>query len=62
MKDTDKFINAADLKHKLRYIFKQYDVPKCMQEVYLGMIKRLPYFIKGQLEQTLDTDSKKEEA
>lgn len=56
MKDSEKFINVADLKRKLRYIFKQYDITKYMQEVYLGIIEKIPYFVKGQLEQTLDIE------
>lgn len=54
MNDKGKYINVADVKRKLRYIFKAYGVGGFVREKVEVMIDNLPYSVKGDLETTLE--------
>lgn len=54
MTDKGKYINVADVKRKLRYIFKAYGVGGFVREKVEVMIDNLPYSVKGDLETTLE--------
>lgn len=47
MADKEKYINVADVKRKLRYIFKAYGVGGFVREKVEVMIDNLPYSVKG---------------
>ena len=54
---NDKYVKLADVKRKLRYIFKAYGVGGFVREKVERSLNNLPYSIKGDLETTLeDTD------
>ena len=54
---NDKYVKLADVKRKLRYIFKAYGVGGFVREKVERALNNLPYSIKGDLETTLeDTD------
>lgn len=56
MTDKEKYINVADVKRKLRYIFKSYGVGSYVKEKVEAMIDNLPYNVKGDLETTLEKE------
>lgn len=56
MTDKGKYINVADVKRKLRYIFKSYGVGGFVREKVEMMIDNLPYSVKGNLETTLEVE------
>ena len=55
MADKDKFVNIADLKKKLRYWCKTRGVAKAAQDSLMETIKRIPYTVRAELENTLET-------
>lgn len=57
MADKEKYINVADVKRKLRYIFKAYGVGGFVREKVEVMIDNLPYSVKGDLETTLTKEN-----
>lgn len=57
MADKDKFVNVAELKAKLRYWCKTRGVPKTAQDSLIETIKRIPYTVRGDISETLDTDA-----
>ena len=54
-KMNDKYVKLADVKRKLRYIFKAYGVGSFVREKVERALNNLPYSIKGDLETTLET-------
>jgi len=59
MTGKEKYINVADVKRKLRYIFKSYGVGGYVKEKVEAMIDNLPYNVRGNLETTLDVKTNK---
>lgn len=57
MADKEKYINVADVKRKLRYIFKAYGVGGFVREKVEVMIDNLSYSVKGDLETTLTKEN-----
>lgn len=55
MADKDKFVNIADLKAKLRYWCKTRGMTKGAQDSLMETIKRVPYTVRAELENTLET-------
>lgn len=55
MADKDKFVNIADLKAKLRYWCKTRGMTKAAQDSLMEVIKRVPYTVRAELENTLKT-------
>ena len=55
MADKDKYVNIADLKAKLRYWCKSRGASKQMQESLMDTIKRIPYTVRADISETLDT-------
>ena len=54
-KMNDKYVKLADVKRKLRYIFKAYGVGGFVREKVERSLNNLPYSVKGDLETTLET-------
>lgn len=52
---NDKYVKLADVKRKLRYIFKAYGVGGFVREKVERALNNLPYSVKGDLETTLET-------
>ncbi len=50
---NDKYVKLADVKRKLRYIFKAYGVGSFVREKVERALNNLPYSVKGDLETTL---------
>lgn len=55
MADKDKFVNIADLKSKLRYWCKTRGMEKAGRDSLMETIKRIPYTVRAELENTLET-------
>lgn len=55
MKDTESYVNVAELKRKLRAWLKYNQSSKQVTDELLGLIKKLPVTVKGQLETTLES-------
>ena len=51
---ADKYVKLADVKRKLRYIFKVYGVGGFVREKVERALNNLPYSVKGDLETTLE--------
>lgn len=51
---NDKYVKLADVKRKLRYIFKAYGVNDFVKEKIKRALNNLPYSVKGDLETTLE--------
>lgn len=51
---NDKYVKLADVKRKLRYIFKAYGVGNLVKEKVEKTLVNLPYSVKGDLETTLE--------
>ena len=51
---NDKYVKLADVKRKLRYIFKVYGVNGFVKEKISRALNNLPYSVKGDLETTLE--------
>lgn len=51
---NDKYVKLADVKRKLRYIFKAYGVGSSVREKIERTLNNLPYSVKGDLETTLE--------
>ncbi len=51
---NDKYVKLADVKRKLRYIFKTYGVGSFVREKIERTLNNLPYSVKGDLETTLE--------
>lgn len=51
---NDKYVKLADVKRKLRYIFKAYGVGSSLREKIKRTLDNLPYSVKGDLETTLE--------
>lgn len=51
---NDKYVKLADVKRKLRYIFKAYGVNDFVKEKIKRALNDLPYSVKGDLETTLE--------
>ncbi len=51
---NDKYVKLADVKRKLRYIFKAYGVNSFVKEKITRALNNLPYSVKGDLETTLE--------
>ncbi len=51
---NDKYVKLADVKRKLRYIFKAYGVGGFVKEKVEKTLGNLPYSVKGDLETTLE--------
>ena len=50
---NDKYVKLADVKRKLRYIFKAYGVGGFVREKVERALNNLPHSVKGDLETTL---------
>lgn len=55
MSDKDNFVNIADLKAKLRYWCKTRGMTKAAQDSLMETIKRIPYTVRAELENSLET-------
>ena len=61
MKDTESYVNKAELKRKVRAWLKYRESGKQTVDELIGLIERLPVTVKGQLETTLDVEPPKED-
>ena len=55
MTDRDRFVNIADLKAKLRYWCKARGMTKAAQDSLIETIKRIPYTVKADIGETIET-------
>lgn len=51
---ADKYVKLADVKRKLKYIFKAYGVGGFVKEKVEKALNNLPYSVKGDLETALE--------
>ena len=61
MKDTESYVNKAELKRKVRAWLRYRESGKQTVDELIGLIERLPVTVKGQLETTLDVEPPKED-
>lgn len=61
MKDTESYVNKAELKRKVRAWLKYRESGKQTVDELMGLIERLPVTAKGQLETTLEAEKPYEE-
>ncbi len=54
MKDTESYVNKAELKRKVRAWLKYRQSSKQVTDELLGLIAKLPVTVKSQLEATLE--------
>lgn len=62
MADKDKFVNIADLKAKLRYWCKTRGMTKAAQDSLMETIKRIPYTVRADISETLESETKDAES
>lgn len=55
--DTEKYVKVSDVKRKLNYVFRTYQMPKSMRDEFYKCFDRVPYCVKGDLETSLPTDA-----
>lgn len=60
MKDTESYVNKAELKRKVRAWLKYRESGKQTVDELIGLIERLPVTAKGMLETTLEVEPPKE--
>lgn len=58
MANKDEYINVAELKKKLNYIYRANGVSKFTREAINSAICKLPFVLKSELETTLETTLK----
>ena len=56
MKDTESYVNKAELKRKVRAWLKYRESGKQTVDELIELIERLPVTAKGQLETTLEVE------
>lgn len=56
MKDTESYVNKADVKRKIRAWLKYRQSSKQVADELLGLIEKLPVTVKSQLETTLESE------
>ncbi len=39
---ADKIVSLGDVRKKLYYIFRSYDIPKCVRNDVFGALKKIP--------------------
>jgi hypothetical protein len=55
MKDTECYVNKAEVKRKIR-VWLDYRTSRQVTDGLLDLIEKLPVMVKGQLEATLESD------
>ena len=61
MKDTESYVNKAELKRKVRAWLRYRESSKQTVDELIGLIEKLPVTAKGQLETTLEVEKPYEE-
>ena len=61
MKDTESYVNVAELKRKLRAWLKYRESGKQTTDELMRLIAKLPVTAKGQLETTLEVQENEDE-
>lgn len=56
MKDTESYVNKAELKRKVRAWLRYRESAKQTVDELISLIEKLPVTVKGQLETTLDSN------
>lgn len=55
MKDTESYVNKAEVKRKIR-VWLDYRTSRQVTDGLLDLIEKLPIMVKGQLEATLESN------
>ena len=51
----EKYVKVNDVKKKLNYVFNANGVPKVVRQAIYKCFDKVPYYVKGDLETTLDS-------
>lgn len=60
MRDTESYVNKAELKRKVRAWLRYRESSKQTVDELIGLIEKLPVTAKSQLETTLEVEPPKE--